>query len=103
MGAIGLVVQPEHSRAALGYWIGVPYWGQGYATEAGREVVRYAFDELGLNRVYAFHFTRNPASGRVLQKIGMVYEGVRRAHTLKGSEYLDDEAYGILRDDHPDG
>ena len=103
LGAIGLGIKREHSHAALGYWMGVPYWGHGYATEAGREVVRYAFEELGLNRVYAFHFTRNPASGRVLQKIGMVHEGVRRAHLLKESEYLDDEAYGILRSEYPDG
>jgi ribosomal-protein-alanine N-acetyltransferase len=103
LGAIGLVIKREHSRAALGYWVGVPYWGEGYATEASREVVRFAFAELRLNRVHAFHFTKNPASGRVLQKIGMVHEGVRRAHTLKGTEYLDDEAYGILRSEHPDG
>jgi ribosomal-protein-alanine N-acetyltransferase len=100
VGAIGLGIEPEHSRAELGYWVGVPFWREGYATEAGREVVRYAFEELGLNRVYAFHFTRNPASGRVLEKIGMTHEGARRAHTLKGSEYLDNEAYGILRDEH---
>jgi ribosomal-protein-alanine N-acetyltransferase len=103
VGAIGLGIEREHSRAELGYWVGVPFWGHGYATEAGREVVTYAFEVLGLNRVYAFHFTRNPASGRVLQKIGMVHEGVRRAHGRKGSEYLDDEAYGILRGEHPDG
>jgi [ribosomal protein S5]-alanine N-acetyltransferase len=100
VGAIGLGIEMQHSRAELGYWIGVSFWGDGYATEAGREVVRFAFEELRLNRVYAFHFTRNPASGRVLEKIGMVSEGVRRAHTLKGSEYLDNEAYGILRSDH---
>jgi RimJ/RimL family protein N-acetyltransferase len=80
--------------------VGVPYWRHGYATEAAREVVKYAFEELSLNRVYAFHFTRNPASGRVLQKIGMEHEGVRRAHTLKGSEYLDNEAYGILQGEY---
>ena len=99
-GAIGLNLQREHDRAELGYWIGVPYWGQGYATEAGREVVRYGFEDLALNRIYAFHFVTNPASGRVLQKIGMRYEGKRRQHTLKWGEYLDNEAYGILRSEY---
>jgi [ribosomal protein S5]-alanine N-acetyltransferase len=103
VGAIGLGIEQEHSRAELGYWVGLPYWREGYATEAGGEVVRYAFEELELNRVYAFHFTRNPASGRVLQKIGMVHEGVRRAHTLKESEFLDNEAYGILRSERSHG
>jgi [ribosomal protein S5]-alanine N-acetyltransferase len=96
LGAIGLRIEREHSRGELGYWVGVPYWGEGYATEAGREVLRYSLEELGLNRVYAFHFTTNPASRRVLQKIGMTHEGVRRAHTLKWGTYLDSEAYAIL-------
>ena len=77
----------------------MPYWGRGYATEAARAVVAYAFDELGLNRVFAFHFTNNPASGRVLQKIGMRHEGTRRAHTRKDGAFLDSESYAILRGD----
>jgi len=97
VGAIGLGLEQEHDRAELGYWIGVPFWSRGYATEAGRAVLAYAFDSLGLQRVYAFHFANNPASGRVLRKIGMTHEGTRRAHTLKWGEYLDNEAYGILR------
>ena len=97
VGAIGLNLEREHDRAELGYWIGVPYWGRGFATEAARGVVRYGFEELALNRIYAFHFVTNPASGRVLQNIGMTYEGKRRQHTLKWGEYLDNEAYGVLR------
>ena len=99
VGAVGLGLARDHARAELGYWIGVPYWGRGYATEAARAVVTYAFGELGLNRVFAFHFTNNPASGRVLQKIGMRHEGTRRAHTRKGDAFLDSESYAILRDD----
>ena len=63
IGAIGLDVEDPHDRAELGYWIGVPYWGNGYATEAAQMVVGYAFDTLQLHRVYAFHFANNPASG----------------------------------------
>jgi [ribosomal protein S5]-alanine N-acetyltransferase len=51
VGAIGLGLEPDHARAQLGYWIGRPYWRQGYATEAAREVVRFAFEELGLERI----------------------------------------------------
>jgi RimJ/RimL family protein N-acetyltransferase len=83
----------------LGYWIGVPYWGNGYATEAGRAVLDHGFGELGLNRVYAHCFARNPASRRVLEKLGMRHEGTRRRHTLKWGEYLDEEEFGILASD----
>jgi len=103
VGSIALVVEPDHDRAELGYVVGVPYWGRGYATEAGRAVLAHTFDVLGLNRVFAFCFTRNPASGRVLQKLGMTHEGIRRGHTLKWGEYLDSEAYGILRAEWPAG
>jgi ribosomal-protein-alanine N-acetyltransferase len=103
VGAIGLGLELDHGRAQLGYWVGRPYWGEGYATEAARELVRYAFEELGLARVYAFRFATNPASGRVLEKIGMKHEGVRRAHTIKWGERLDEDGYGILRDEFEAG
>jgi ribosomal-protein-alanine N-acetyltransferase len=99
VGAIALDFEREHGRAEVGYWIGVPYWGRGYATEAAAAVVRHAFEVEGLNRVFAHHFTRNPASGRVLEKIGMRHEGTRRGHTLKWGEYLDSESLAILRSD----
>jgi RimJ/RimL family protein N-acetyltransferase len=98
-GAIGLVIDRANDRAELGYWIGVPFWGRGYATEAGRAIVRFAFEEQALHRVFAQVFTRNPASARVLQKIGMRYEGILRQHLKKWDEYVDVECYGLLRDD----
>jgi RimJ/RimL family protein N-acetyltransferase len=48
-GSVGLRIEREHGRAELGYWLGVPYWGQGYASEATQAVVAYGFGELGLN------------------------------------------------------
>jgi len=97
VGAIGLRMEREHERAELGYWIGVPHWGRGYATEAAKALLRHAFEEEGMHRVFAYHFANNPASGRVLQKIGMKHEGTRRGHSRKWGEYLDDECYGVLR------
>jgi len=96
-GALGLGINRHHSHAEVGYWIGVPYWNQGYCSEAAEEGLRYAFDVLELNRVWAHHFSRNLASGRVLQKIGMTHEGCLRQHIFKWGEYLDVEQYGILR------
>lgn len=99
IGSVGLRVEMDHYRAELGYWIAVPYWGRGYATEAGRELVRYGFEELGLKRIFATHFGHNTASGRVLEKIGLKHEGCQRQHFLKWGEFSDSELYGILRDE----
>lgn len=97
IGCVGLHAKREHDCAELGYWIGVPYWGSGYATEAAGAVVRFGFETLSLNRIYAMHFARNPQSGRVLQKIGMRHEGSLRQHLKKWDEYVDLECYAILR------
>jgi [ribosomal protein S5]-alanine N-acetyltransferase len=85
------------NQAELGYWIGKPYWGHGYCTEAAQAVLRYAFSDLAPVRVHASHFTRNPASGRVMQKIGMRHEGCRRQHVKKWDKTEDLEVYGILK------
>ena len=98
IGAIGLSsINHEHLRAEIGYWVGLPHWGRGYCTEAAREVVRYAFDVLELERVYAHHFSRNPASGRVMEKIGMQHEGRLRSHIRKWDRFEDLELWGILK------
>jgi RimJ/RimL family protein N-acetyltransferase len=100
IGAIGLDIRAAHRMAEMGYWIGKPHWNQGYCTEAGREVVRYAFEVLGLNRVQARHMTKNPASGRVMQKIGMTYEGTLRQSILRWGKFEDSAIYSILRDEY---
>ncbi len=66
----------------LGYWIGKPYWGQGYATEAVRRVAKFAFDELGANALTASWMHDNPASGRVLEKIGCKPNGTEERDCL---------------------
>ncbi len=96
VGAVGLHPDPLHPRAELGYWIGVPYWGQGYATEAARAAVDFGFRELKLHRIFAHHFKGNEPSARVLQKVGMKYEGCSREHIEKWGQRMDLENYGIL-------
>lgn len=100
LGSISLHCRSKHSRAELGYWIGVPFWGSGYCTEAARVVVRFGFDEINLNRIFAHHMTRNPASGRVLQKLGMKHEGTLRQHIRKWHQYEDLAIYAILQQDY---
>ncbi len=99
IGGIGLSITARHKRGSLGYWLGVDHWGRGYATEAARVVLRYGFEVLNLHRIEAGHYPRNPASGRVLEKIGMRREGVLRAHLLKGDTFEDDVIYAILATD----
>ena len=99
IGGIGLRIERQHERAELGYWLGLPYWGKGFATEAAREMVRYGFDELRLHRIFASHFRQNPASGRILLKLGMRHEGCLREHICKWDRFVDSELYGILRQD----
>lgn len=99
LGAIGLSIKKMHQRAEMGYWIGVPYWGKGYCTEAARAMLKYGFRQLQLNRIVAEHFARNPASGRVMQKLGMTFEGTLRQHMQKGAQFEDMKVYGILRDE----
>ena len=74
IGAIGLGIDQTEKIGELGYWVGKPYWNCGYCTEAANAIVTYAFDVLKLTSIHAFYFKRNPASGRVLEKIGMRFE-----------------------------
>jgi [ribosomal protein S5]-alanine N-acetyltransferase len=89
IGAISLLRwSPEHAQAELGYWIGVPHWGQGYATEAVTSVIALG-RSLGITRVTGRCFASNPASARVMQKAGLEPEGCLRAHRLKNGVYQD--------------
>jgi len=96
-GAISLRIEQRHQHAELGYWISVPYWNQGYTTEAATALLSYGFSVLQLHRIYARHLTRNPASGRVMQKLGMTFEGIQREHVINGTQFEDLACYGMLR------
>lgn len=101
VGAVGLTLVPEHQRGEVGYWVGVPYWNRGYATEAAEAVLILGFDILGLNRIQAEHFTGNPASGKVMQKLGMKFEGVLRQHFVRMGDLQDVAVYSLLSSERP--
>jgi RimJ/RimL family protein N-acetyltransferase len=86
-------------QAELGFWVGKPFWRLGYASEAASAVVQFGFESLGLNRIYAFHMARNPASGKVLEKLGMQREGILRQRVRKWERFEDVVAYAVLRGD----
>lgn len=97
IGSIGMELMLVHEQGRLTYWLGRDYWNQGYGTEAVMALVEYGFNSLKLHRIYAPHFHTNPASGRVLQKVGMTHEGRLREHYLRFGQRVDVELYGMVR------
>lgn len=88
--------RPDHRNAEIGYALARHAWGQGYATEAMRALVRYAFDELALHRLEALVLDFNVASIRVLEKIGMRREGIKREAYYIDGQFVDLFCYGLL-------
>ena len=97
VGNVTLRMCRANASGELGYLIGRRYWGRGYCSEAARAVVAFGFGELGLQRIEAQHFARNPASGRVMEKIGMQREGVLRQSLCRWGQREDAVIYGLLK------
>jgi [ribosomal protein S5]-alanine N-acetyltransferase len=100
IGGIGLHgIDVEHGHGEIGYWIGRPYWGRGYASEAVGAVVDACFLVLRLHRVEAGVFRGNSGSENVLRKAGFHPEGVRREAFLKDGAWMDDLLFGLTETD----
>jgi len=100
IGTIGFMWWNRENRSAeAGYSLSRVYWNQGLMTEALAEVIRFGFEEMHLNRVEAQHETANPASGRVMEKVGMRKEGVLRGRLYNKGRFVDVALYAILRGD----
>jgi RimJ/RimL family protein N-acetyltransferase len=97
LGLSGL--NEKHRKAELGYWCAVDHWNKGITTEAAARVVRYGFQELGLARIHAICMVHNRASARVMEKLGMKFEGTARHEFLKNGRFEDFHHYAILRPD----
>jgi ribosomal-protein-alanine N-acetyltransferase len=89
-----------HSRAELGYIFGRRFWNRGLATEAVGALIAFGFDRLAFNRIEGFCIPENVASSRVMEKAGMVYEGLLRQSYFAKGVYHDLKVYSILRDDY---
>ena len=90
-------IDREHSLGELSFWLAVDAWGQGYMSEVVNAALRYGFEGLGLNRLYAYHMLRNPATGRVLEKNGFKQEGLLRQRVRKWGRFEDVALWAILR------
>lgn len=100
IGAVGLQINQDFNTAEIGYWIGVPFWNNGYATEAAGVMLKHGFESLGLYKIHAHHMSNNSSSGKVMIKNGMKKEGHFKEHIFKNGVYLDAEFYGILKKDY---
>ena len=101
VGTIGYMwYQEDHASVEVGYSLARDLWNQGLMSEALRAVIRHSFETLHLNRVEAQHELTNPASGRVMQKCGMQYEGTLRQRLCNKGHFVDVALYAILRSDY---
>jgi [ribosomal protein S5]-alanine N-acetyltransferase len=102
IGAIGLHIEDEFDMVAdVSYALGKAFWGKGIVTEALKEVLRFGFLVVGVNRIEAFHAVNNPASGKVMKKAGMQYEGRLRQSYRSHNGFEDSDLYAIIRSDMP--
>ena len=100
IGAIDVISSREDiACAVIGYCLSESYWGQGIMTEALGTVIRFLFDEVGYNRIEATHDVNNPASGRVMEKCGLRYEGTLRQAGRNNQGICDTVIRAILRED----
>ena len=88
-----------HGRAEIGYAMSRPYWGRGLMTEAVREIIGYGFREKHLNRIQAVCDVPNIGSARVLEKVGMNFEGILRKYIHQHNGFHDVKMYAVLRED----
>lgn len=102
-GAISLGLNMHHQNAEMGYWMGVPFWNQGFCTEAACRLIQFGFEDIGLNKICSRHLVGNPGSGRVMEKSGMKKEGLLRQHIFKDGIAVDIVEYGILKSEYKNG
>lgn len=100
IGAIGLFVINENDLCGdVGYCIGKKHWGQGIVTEALSAVLSFAFKTIGFNRIETYHSINNPASGRVMEKAGMIFEGLAKQKYKSISGFEDSNMYSSVKSD----
>lgn len=97
IGTIDIRIDRVNRKAELGYVLAREEWGQGIVPEAATRLLALAFEELALEMVFAFHDVRNPQSGRVMEKIGMVKQGTIENHRLFRGRPVTDHYYVMTK------
>ena len=99
MGEISLHLDRSNNRAETGFWLDEKKWGNGYMTEALRAILDFGFKSIQLQKIFATHYPENPASGKVLQKAGMIKEAELKDHYLVEGEYRTVMQYRLTKDE----
>ena len=99
IGGVGLRVGRRRGGAELGYALAKQHWGKGLTLEAARAVVGWGFERYGVHKVIAHAALDNRQSWRVMEKLGMTREGLKRSHGKIGGEFVDYVDYGVLREE----
>jgi ribosomal-protein-alanine N-acetyltransferase len=99
-GGAGTRMDDRIGQIELAYELGENWWNQGLMTEAVKKVIDFFFNEIGFNRIYTSHAHENPASGKVMQKCGMIYEGTMRQAVKQNNCLFDKVNYAILADEY---
>lgn len=99
IGSISLSNRINQRVGELGYWIGRAHWHKGYATEASKAMIQFAFNNQNYHKVYARHFLSNPYSGEVMKNAGMIKEGVQKDHFYKNDHFETLVLYGIIKNE----
>ncbi|HPF12981.1 MAG: GNAT family N-acetyltransferase [Planctomycetes bacterium] len=99
LGVMGFVRFDGSWCAEIGYWVGRPYWGRGFAGEAAKALVRHGFEALGLHKIVGSCVHTNQASMRILERLGFVREGIQREESQRFGTVYDVHLFGLLQRD----
>jgi len=97
IGGMGLNLKKQHHKAELGYWIGEPFWNKGYATEAIAAILKFGFETLELNKIYAMHYDFNLASGKVMINNKMIKEAELVDDEFKHGKFVTQTQYHLTK------
>jgi RimJ/RimL family protein N-acetyltransferase len=100
IGEIGLHLDKTNNAAQFGYWIAEPFWGKGIATEATAAILKFGFEELHLNKIYATHYPENQASGKVMLNNKMIKEAELKDHYKIGESYRSVVQYRLTKTEY---
>jgi ribosomal-protein-alanine N-acetyltransferase len=100
IGEIGLHLDKSNNNAQFGYWIAEPFWGKGIATEALAAILKFGFETLHLNKIYATHYPENPSSGKIMLNNKMIKEAEMKEHYKINEAYKDVIQYRLTRKEY---
>lgn len=101
IGTISVIaIEESTEKVHVGYCIGSKWWNKGYTSEALSAIIPFFFEQVGVNRIEAQHDPNNPASGNVMKKCGLIYEGTLRKADWSNKGVVDACMYGLLASDY---